>query len=661
MRDASYVEDPSCGCDEGAGGDSCGCGHDHVHEGEAGGFSLRRELLILAASIALGAFALLGLPALGLDDALGGLLLPGAMLLAYLVAGWNVLAGAARNIARGKVFDELFLMSIATLGAFAIGQYEEALGVMVFYKVGEMLQETASERSRASVRSLLELRPDSARLRRGGEWVMARAEEAAVGDRFMVMPGERVPLDGLVLEGEAFVDTQAMTGESMPRRAAPGLELLAGSVAMDGSLVAEATKPAGESSAARIADLVENAARHKARSERFVTRFAAVYTPIVVILAAAVAFLPPLLVPGESLREWAYRALVMLVISCPCALVISVPLGYFGGLGGAARRGILVKGSTVLDTLAKARTAVFDKTGTLTEGRFRATGLEPAEGFGEDELLSLAAAAESRSRHPIAASVQAEAEARGLSVGTEDEASEIREVAGAGVAATVGGRRILAGNARLLELEGVPMPRLEAAGTTVEVAVDGRYAGRILVGDSPKADAAQAVARLRALGVERSVMLTGDRAEAALPVASALGLSEADAGLLPEGKLARLRQIITETAAKGGATIFVGDGINDAPALALADVGVAMGAGADAAVESADVVLMTDEPSRVPEAVARARRTRAIVMQNIAFAIGVKAAFLALGALGVAVMWEAVIADVGVALLATANSLRAMR
>jgi Cd2+/Zn2+-exporting ATPase len=660
MRGEASCSCASCERDSRADGGARGA-EGRGREAERGGFLLGREIALLSASVALGAFALFGLPALHLERAAGGFLEPGIMLAAYLVAGWNVLAGAARNILCGKVFDELFLMSIATLGAFAIGEYGEALGVMVFYKIGEMLQESAQARSRVSIRSLLELRPDTARLRRGSEWVVLPSELAAIGDRFMVMPGERLPLDGIVLEGEAFVDTSALTGESLPRRARPGAEVLAGTVATDGSLVVEATRTAGESSAARIAELVENASRAKARSERFVTRFAAVYTPIVVSLAAAVAFLPPLFLPGESLREWAYRALVMLVISCPCALVISVPLGYFGGLGGAARRGILVKGSTVLDALAKARTVVFDKTGTLTEGRFRVIAIEPAAGFDEAQLLSLAAAAESRSLHPIAASVRAEAAARGLSVGTEDEASGIREIAGAGVVATIGGRRVLAGNDRLLQLEGVRHESREAEGTTVNAAVDGTYAGRILVGDAAKPDAARAVAALAGLGVRRLVMLTGDRAAAAAPVAAALGIAETHADLLPEGKLELLRRLIGETREAGGTTLFVGDGINDAPALALADVGIAMGRGADAAVESADVVLMTDEPSRVAEAVARARRTRRIVVQNIVFAIGVKAAFLALGAAGVAVMWEAVIADVGVALLATANSLRAMR
>ncbi|HOX33430.1 MAG TPA: heavy metal translocating P-type ATPase [Spirochaetales bacterium] len=652
MRDDTRASGTECGCS------SCGhAGHGPDH----GASSLRRELVLLGSAIILGSFAFFGLPSLGLQGAAGGFLLPGTALAAYLVAGWHVLAQAARNIARGRIFDELFLMSIATLGAFAIGQYEEALGVMVFYKIGEMLQDSASEKSRASVRELLALRPDVARLRRGESWVLLSPEEAAVGERFMVMPGERLPLDGRVLEGEAFVDTSALTGESLPRRAAPGTELLAGSVALDGSLVLDSTRPAGESSAARIAELVENASHAKARSERFVTRFAAVYTPIVCALAAVVAFLPPLVLPGASLRDWLYRALVMLVISCPCALVISVPLGYFGGLGGAARRGILVKGSTVLDALAKARTAVFDKTGTLTEGKFRVLSIEPMPGTEEDALLSLAAAAESRSLHPIAASIREASAARGLSVGTEDEASEIREVAGAGVVATIGGRRVLAGNERLLQLEAVPHDSRGIEGTTVDVAADGVYLGRILVGDLAKPDAAEAVEGLAALGVGRAVMLTGDAARAAAPIGAELGIGEVHAGLLPEGKLEKLERIIAETRATGGTTIFVGDGINDSPALALADVGIAMGAGADVAVESADVVLMTGEPSRVAEAVARARRTRRIVIQNIVFALGIKAAFLVLGAAGAAVMWEAVIADVGVALLATANSLRAMR
>ncbi|HET7838475.1 MAG TPA: heavy metal translocating P-type ATPase [Rectinemataceae bacterium] len=556
-------------------------------------------------------------------------------------------------------------MGIATLGAIAIGQYEEAVGVMVFYSIGEVLQHSAASRSRASIRSLLDLRPDFARLRREGSWVELPPELAVPGDEFLVKPGERLPLDGRVIEGEAFLDTSALTGESMPRRAGPGSPVLAGSVSLDGALVIAASRVAGESSAARIALLVENAAHLKARTERWVTSFASVYTPIVVAMAAAIAFLPPLLFAGQELRTWCYRALVMLVISCPCALVVSVPLGYFGGIGGAARRGILVKGSQVLDALARCRTVAFDKTGTLTRAALTVRSIEPAPGRSADEVLAWAAAAESLSRHPIAASLRAEAGARSLSIGTEDEASEVRELPGAGIAARIGGRRVLAGNERLLDLEGVGHPPIEAEDTRVLVALDGQYAGSIALGDEAKGDARRAVDELRRLGVSRLALLTGDSGPVARALAEDLGIDETYAELLPEGKLEVLARIIAETGAAGGGarggTAFVGDGINDSPVLALADVGIAMGAGSDAAVETADVVLLTDEPSRVPEAISRARRTRRIVAQNIVFALGVKTAFLAMGAVGVAVMWEAVIADVGVALLAVANSLRAMK
>jgi len=626
-------------------------GRDEEEEEEE--FDARREALFLGAAVILAALAfaarrwLSGLPAVS----------TGLFLAAYLVSGWNVLAGAARNIAHGKVFDELFLMSVATIGAFVIGQYAEAVGVMVFFKIGEMLEEGAAEKSRASVRGLLALRPDKARVRRGGAWVEIPAAEASVGEDYLVLAGERVPLDGRVVEGESFVDTQALTGEPRPRRAAPGDEVLAGCLVAEGSLRLAAERLAGESSAARIAELVENASRAKAKSERFISRFARVYTPIVVALAAAVAFLPPLFL-GEPLRVWAYRALVMLVISCPCALVVSVPLGYFGGLGGLARRGILVKGGAVLDRLASAKTVVFDKTGTLTRGVFQVLEVCPEPGFSEEEVLRLAAEAESRSLHPIAASIREAAQRRGLSDGREDDASNAREMAGYGIVATVGERRIVAGNDRILHREGVPHSSCGAEGTTVKVAVDGRHAGNIRIGDEPKADSAGAVKALAALGVKRAVMLTGDDELAARPVAEALGIAELRAGLLPGDKLSALEEIM---AGSPGATLFVGDGINDAPVLARADVGVAMGAGADAAIEVADVVLMTDEPSRVAEAISRARRTRRIVHENIVFALGIKLAFLALGAAGVAVMWEAVIADVGVALLATLNSTRAMR
>ncbi len=630
---------------------------------QAGGFAWKRELLFLGLSAGIFTLGLLSADGRLLYVRLFPALSPLLFLSAYFLAGRDVLLGAARSIIRGRAFDELFLMSVATLGALAIGRYEEAVEVMVFYKIGEVLQESASARSRASIRALLALRPATVRLRRGGAWVIADPDRASAGDEFMVMPGERVALDGEVIEGECFVDASALTGESLPRSLGPGSEVLAGSVALDGSFTAVALKPASESAAARIAGLVEAASRSKARAARMVTRFAAVYTPIVVASAAALAFLPPLLFPGQSLADWGYRALVLLVISCPCALVVSVPLGYICGMGGMAKRGILVKGAETLDALTKVRTVVFDKTGSLTTGEFGVLAILPEPGFGEDELLSLAAAAESRSRHPIAASIRKAAASRGLSVGTEDEASGIVDRPGAGVVALVGGRRVAAGNDRLLHLEGVLHSCADrgAAGTTVNLAVDGALAGRILVGDCLRADAARAVSRLAALGASRAVMLTGDAEGPALAVAAALGIEELAANLLPQGKLDYLDAVVRETAALGGTTMFVGDGINDAPALARADVGAAMGAGSDAAVEQADLVLMTDEPSRLGEAVARARRTRRVVIQGIALVLSVKAAFLLLGAAGRAEMWEAVVADVGVALLAIANALRARR
>jgi Zn2+/Cd2+-exporting ATPase len=623
-------------------------------------YSLKRELAFLGCAAAFFAIGFLakeggilfasGFPALA--DVL--------FIFAYLIAGRDVLLGAARNILHGRVFDELFLMSVATLGAIAIGRYEEAFEVMIFYKVGEALQEKASEKSRSSVRELLALRPSTARLRREGQWVLLDPEEAVEGDEFMVQPGERVPLDGRVVEGESFVDTSSLTGESLPRFMEPGNEILAGSVATDGSLTAMALKTANQSAAARIVGLVEAASRSKAKSARFISRFAAVYTPIVVGAAALIAFGPPLFF-GQGLAQWAYRALVLLVISCPCALVVSVPLGYFCGMGGAAKRGILVKGAQALDGLAKARAAVFDKTGTLTAGSFEIRSILPEAGFSEDDVLVLAAAAESRSLHPVAASVRAAAASRGLSVGTEDEASRISERPGAGVSANVGGRRILAGNDRLLHIEGIPHEACDTEGTTVNVAVDGSLAGRIIVGDAPKPDSGRAIAELRALGASRTVMLTGDAAAAASPVARSLGIDEVAADLLPEDKLAYLSRVVEETAALGGTTIFVGDGVNDAPSLARADVGVAIGAGTDAAIEQADVVLMSAQMTRLPEAIVRARHTRRVVAQGIVMCLVVKAAFLALGALGLAQMWEAVIADVGVAILAILNALRAMR
>jgi len=584
---------------------------------------------------------------------------------AWLAAGWNVVAAAGRNLLRRRPFDESFLMVIATLGAFAVHALEEAVAVMLFYKVGELAQAAAVGRSRKSIRALLALRPDSARVRSDGQWRTVKPEEVAVGAELLVKPGERIPLDGTVVEGTALVNTAALTGEPIPRRAATGSAALAGTVPLDGALTIRADRPADQSSAARIIALVEGAARAKAPTERLVTRLARYYTPAVVAAAALIAFLPPLVVPGARLGDWVYRALIMLVISCPCALVVSIPLGYFGGIGGASRRGILVKGAASLDALAGLRTVVFDKTGTLTEGVFRVSRCVAADGRSCAELLGLAAAAEAHSNHPIAQSIR-EAEraavrpsAGGVSatVGVS-AAADHREIGGRGVAAVVDGHAVLAGNDGLMHDEGIAHDTCGIEGTVVHVAVDGRYAGYLVIADEPKPDAARTMADLRGLGVRRIAMLTGDRAEAADAFGRSLGVDEVHGDLLPEGKLEHLQRIM----ATGGLTAFVGDGINDAPVLARADVGIAMGReGADAAVESADVVLMSDRPSKVTEAIRQGRRTRRIVLQNIAMALGVKAAFLLLAAFGVATMWEAVIADMGVALAAILNASRALR
>ncbi|MFZ2914031.1 MAG: heavy metal translocating P-type ATPase [Rectinemataceae bacterium] len=692
---------------------------------------LRKELYAFGASALLVALAFLAgdpAPEGGLflrgESALTGanIVYLGFMATAYLVAGWNVLSGAFRNILRGNIFNELSLMSIATIGAFLIGEYEEALGVMVFYKIGEMLQEGAQVRSKASIRSLLDLRPESIRVRDGSLWREIEPAVARPGDEYMVLPGERLGLDGLIIEGETWLDTSAITGEPESRKASCGDEVYAGYIAVDGSVVIRATRAASESQVARIMTLVEDATRRKSRIEGIVSRFAAVYTPIVVGLAAAIAVIPPLFIPGESFDRWLYRALAMLVISCPCALVVSVPLGYFGGLGGAAKRGILMKGSSVMDALARAKNVVFDKTGTLTEGHFRVLSAHPAAGVTEERFLKVAAAAESRSRHPLAAAIR---KAAGDVCAQDDGSSRatptfVRELPGAGIVVTFGEAKsngtnfgvaeigkivpisggaksngtvpisgeaksngtdfgitdfgvaeiskIAVGNARLMASEGVVLPgEAQAAAADsgeVFVAENGVYLGALRVGDAVKPDAAAAVAALRQLGAARIVMLTGDAAGPATAAAAEAGVEEVHSGLLPEDKLRIMEAIIDDGLANtknAGTTIFVGDGVNDAPVLARADVGIAMGSGADAAVESADVVLLTGEPSRVAEAVLRARRTHSIVTQNIVFALGFKIVFLGLGAAGLTGMWGAVIADVGVALLAVANSLRALR
>lgn len=620
-----------------------------------------REIAILAAAVglALGAYAMQLAGAVQGAAAWLPLASKGVFAAAYLLAGRDVLLAAARNIGRGRVFDELFLMSIASLGAFAIGAMEESIGVMVFYKIGEMLQEAAADSSRRSIRSLLATRPDKARVRRAKQWVDCRPEDILPGDFVLVRPGERVPVDGLVVEGAGSFDTSSMTGESAPRLVGVGEQARSGFIVIDAALTIEAQKIASDSSAARIIELVEKASKAKAKTELFITRFAQWYTPSVVVAALLVALVPPLLIPGQSLATWAYRALVMLVISCPCAFVISVPLAYFGGLGGAARRGILIKGASVLDALADARTVVFDKTGTLTDGSFSVRDIAPQDGFDEETLLTGALAAGTHSNHPLALAIRKSWESSGKPLPVCDDGA-YSEIPGHGTVALLDGKEVLAGGDRLLHLKSVPHQCRPASGTEIHVAIAGRYAGRIGVGDTLKSDGKQALDSLRRLGVRRVAMLTGDSEASAMHVSKAAGIDEVHHGLLPEGKLQRLEEILVQERGRGS-VVFVGDGINDAAVLARADAGIAMGSGADAAVESADVVIMSGEPSRVAEAIDRARRARRIVIQNIVVALGVKLAFLSLGALGMAAMWEAVIADVGVALLAVINSSRALK
>ncbi len=586
------------------------------------------------------------------------------LLPAYVLIGFPVLRSAFTSILRGQVFNEMFLMSVATVGAIAIHQIPEAVGVMLFYSLGEYFQDRAVAKSRRNISTLMDLRPDSARLVVNGRRETVPPASVAVGSLIEILPGERIPLDGSVAEGESFIDTSSLTGESVPRRVVPGDPVLSGCVNDEGKIIVRTEKTFAQSAASRILELVEDAAGRKAPTERFISRFAAVYTPAVVIGAALIAFVPPLLVPGASLADWAYRALILLVISCPCALVISVPLGYFGGIGGAARHKILIKGANYLDSLARADTVVFDKTGTLTEGVFAVNETVTRNGFTEDGLLAWAAAAESHSSHPIARSIReayrASRESNTLR-SAESTAESVAEIKGHGVMARVEGRAVLVGNDRFLHREDIAHGDCDVPGTVTYIAVDGTYAGYLVISDRVKANAAATVADLKSLSVRRTVMLTGDDRGAAEKVAEETGIDGAYAELLPADKVERLEELLS-AAPKGKTTVFVGDGMNDAPVLVRADVGIAMGGlGSDAAIEAADAVIMDDDISRVPHAIRIARFTRRVVVQNIVLAMAVKGAFIALGSFGVANMWEAVIADVGVALLAVLNSLRTVR
>lgn len=577
-------------------------------------------------------------------------------LAAYFVIGGDVVKKAVKNIGQGQIFDENFLMMIATVGAFIVGDYAEAVAVMLFYQVGECFQSYAVNKSRKSITQLMDIRPDSANVIRDGEPVEVSPEEVEIGEIILIKPGERIPLDGVVCKGSSSLDTMALTGESLPRDVEPGDNVISGCVNLSGVLEVEVSKNFGESTVAKILELVENAGSRKSEAEHFITKFARYYTPVVVCCAALLAVVPPL-VTGGGWSEWIYRALSFLVISCPCALVISIPLSFFGGLGGASKAGILIKGSNYLEALADAEMIVMDKTGTLTKGIFAVHSVVPTQGITEAELLEMAACVESFSNHPISKSLL---KAYGKEVDTT-RIKEVEELAGHGVSAVLDGTRVYAGNDKLMKRQGIKMQSVEAIGTIVHVAREQEYMGYIVIADEIKADAKAAIEGFKNAGMKKIVMLTGDQKRTADSVAQQLGVPEVYAELLPGDKVDRVEQLFAEKSEKGK-LIFVGDGINDAPVLARADIGVAMGGlGSDAAIEAADVVIMTDEPSKIARAIQISKKTLVIVKQNIVFAIGIKVLVLLLAAVGMASMWAAVFADVGVAVIAILNAMRAMR
>lgn len=629
---------------------------------------LKRILLALALFFTVMALDELGVLA-GIFGEPGALYASFALyLIPYLIAGHDVLLKAWRNIRRGEAFDESFLMAVATIGAFAMiffpetePHMAEGAAVMLFYQVGELFQSYAVGKSRKSIAAMMDIAPDYANIERDGAIVEVDPDEVQVGDIIVVKPGERVPIDGVVVDGTSQLDTAALTGESVPRHIEVGGEVISGCINMAGVLRIRTTKLFGTSTVSRILELVENASEKKARTENFITRFARVYTPIVTLAAVAIAVVPPLLGMG-AWAGWILRGLTFLVVSCPCALVISVPMSFFGGIGGASRLGILVKGSNYLEALAQVDTVVFDKTGTLTSGTFGVVGVHPADAIDSDQLLAVAAHAEAFSDHPIALSVKKayldEAPADSERIIDQARIEGAAEESGHGVKATVDGHAVLVGNDKLMSAHGISCPDCELTGTILHVAIDGAYAGHIVIADTVKDDAAQAIADLHAAGVERCIMLTGDREEVARSVASDLGLDEYHAQLLPGDKVEQVERILDSAR---GNLAFVGDGINDAPVLTRADVGIAMGAmGSDAAIEAADIVLMDDKPSNIARAIRVARKTMRIVHQNIVFAIGVKLLILALAAVGIANMWLAVFGDVGVAVIAILNAMRAM-
>ena len=580
----------------------------------------------------------------------------GIFIVSYIIVGFEILRKAVRNIFRGKVFDENFLMSIATLGAFAIGEFPEAVAVMLFYQVGELFQDYAIDKSRKSIASLMDIRPDYANIIRDGKEEKVDPSEVNIGDTIIIKPGEKVPLDGVAIDGKTTLDTKALTGESVPRGVEVGDQVLSGCINLNGVIKVKVTKEYGESTVSKILDLVENASSKKAKSENFITKFAAYYTPIVVIIAIILAIVPPLIIEGANFQDWLYRALSFLVVSCPCALVISIPLSFFGGIGGASKMGVLVKGSNYLEALSNAEIMVFDKTGTLTEGVFEVQNVESI-GISKEELLKIAAYAEYYSNHLISKSIK---KAYNKEI-DEKEIIDSKEISGKGIEAKIGNQDVLAGNEKLMNEKGIEYTKCTHVGSVVYVAIDGKYVGHIVIADKIKEDAKRTIEELRKNNIKETVMLTGDRKNIGEAVAKELGIDKVYAELLPDGKVEKVEELL-KTKLPKGKLAFVGDGINDAPVLAMADIGIAMGGlGADSAIEAADIVIMTDQPSKIISAIKLSKKTMRIVRENIIFAIAVKVLVLILTAVGLSSMWQAVFADVGVSVIAILNALRALR
>ena len=576
--------------------------------------------------------------------------------ISYLIVGFEILKKAIRNIVRGKVFDENFLMSVATIGAFAIGEYPEAVAVMLFYQIGELFQSYAVDKSRKSIASLMDIRPDYANVYREGNIETVNPEEVKIGETIVIKPGEKIPLDGKIIEGKTTLDTKALTGETLPKEVSEGDEVLSGCINLNGVIKIEVTKEFGESTVSKILDLVENASSKKSKSENFITKFAKYYTPAVVIIALILAIVPPLVIQGATFSDWIYRALSFLVVSCPCALVISIPLSFFGGIGGASKKGILIKGSNYLEALSNTEIAVFDKTGTLTKGVFEVQEVKPVD-ISNEELLKIAAYAENYSNHPISKSIK---QAYNKPI-DEKEIINSEELSGLGIVAKIGEKNVLVGNEKLMEEKQIEFEKCNKIGTILYIAIDGKYAGYILIADKIKDDAKQTIEELKKNDIKQTIMLTGDKKEVGESVAKEVGIDKVYTELLPTDKVQKVEELL-KTKSPKGKLVFVGDGINDAPVLTLADIGIAMGGlGADSAIEAADIVIMTDEPSKIIKAIKLSKKTMRIVKENIVFAIFIKILVLVLTAFGLSTMWEAVFADVGVSIIAIINALRVLK